>query len=162
MTAQALAFHELKKRLNYLEYQHNTLTTICTVLARELKDLKKKNNLNVSNEIVDLNKKELPEIKEVHLTKKKKKKTIIVEESESEESESEEEIIIKKKRGRKPKQETKSPTESPNKRGRKPKQPVVEVTEKKKRGRKPKQPVVETEEAEDNDNNTIEIVDSMT
>ena len=37
-SAQRLAFLELKKRLTILELQHNTLTSICTVLAKQIKD----------------------------------------------------------------------------------------------------------------------------
>ena len=39
-SAQRLAFLELKKRLTILELQHNTLTSICTVLAKQIKDLR--------------------------------------------------------------------------------------------------------------------------
>ena len=39
-SAQRLAFMELKRRLSTLEYQHNTLTSICTVLAKQVKDLR--------------------------------------------------------------------------------------------------------------------------
>jgi|688.fasta_scaffold626408_1 hypothetical protein len=40
MSAQRLAFLELKKRLTVLELQHNTLTSICTVLAKQIKELR--------------------------------------------------------------------------------------------------------------------------
>ena len=39
-SAQRLAFMELKRRLSTLEYQHNILTSICTVLAKQVKELR--------------------------------------------------------------------------------------------------------------------------
>ena len=55
MSAQRLAFLELKKRLTVLELQHNTLTTICTVLAKQIKELR----LQPTSNNEELNKSEL-------------------------------------------------------------------------------------------------------
>jgi hypothetical protein len=68
MSAQRLAFLELKKRLTVLEVQHNTLTSICTILAKQIKDLRlhpKSNNesLNKSeNDMITTNKKSVDQL----------------------------------------------------------------------------------------------------
>jgi hypothetical protein len=57
MSAQRLAFLELKKRLTVLELQHNTLTSICTVLAKQIKDLRSQptsNNESLNKSEIDM------------------------------------------------------------------------------------------------------------
>lgn len=118
MSAQRLAFLELKKRLTVLELQHNTLTTICTVLAKQIKELRLQptsNNEELNKSEIDMittNKKSVEqlfkerlqsrvqktEIREIDLNKNKlksnkktKKQPVpdLVEESEESEDKSE-------------------------------------------------------------------------
>ncbi len=50
MSSQNLHFMEVKKRLSTLELQHNYLTSICTVLAKQVKELKDQ-QLNSSSQM---------------------------------------------------------------------------------------------------------------
>ena len=52
MSTQRLHFFELKRRIANLEVQHNNLTAICTILAKQLKDLqlqKSNDKLQIDN-----------------------------------------------------------------------------------------------------------------
>lgn len=171
MAATNYSFGQLKTRVINLEVQHNTLTSICMVMARRLKELERKVGGVPQPETKNLPQKE--EVKKINMKKEKKKKIVYVEESDSE---SEEEVVrvVRNKKKEKPKKSVKNPPplenddsedEVPVKSKSKP-EPVVEsesetsdseaeepkVVEKpapKRRGRKPKNQTINILESAD-------------
>ena len=103
MSTQRLHFFELKRRIANLEVQHNNLTAICTILAKQLKDLqlqKSNDKLQIDNKksVEQLFKERLQiqktEIREIDLNKKSRKvKKPVPESSEDEDDEDEDEDV---------------------------------------------------------------------
>ncbi len=154
MAATNYSFGQLKTRVINLEVQHNTLTSICMVMARRLKELERK--VGGVPETKQLPVKE--EVKKVRLKKekKKKKRVVYVEETDSE---TEEEIVrVPKSRSRKKKEKKPEPVKEPlasetetsdsEAEIEEVQEKVVEKPAPKKRGRKPK-------------NQTINILESV-
>ena len=177
MSANNLAFFQLKRRMTNLELQHNTLTSICMVLAKRLKELES----NVVHQhpqvktLINKTKSGKPskvEVREInlkqksHRSKSKKKVKYVEPETESEESESE------------PEPEPESDSEASEseevvqekpKKSKKPAKPIQEevkpvqeeVKPVKKRGRKLGSKNKNKLEQHEEVNKTIEILDSV-
>ena len=154
MAATNYSFGQLKTRVINLEVQHNTLTSICMVMARRLRELERKVGGVPETKQVPVKE----EVKKVSLKKekKKKKRVVYVEESDSE---TEEEIVrVPKSRSRKKKEKKPEPVKEPLASETETSDSEVEVEEvqekvvekpaPKKRGRKPK-------------NQTINILESV-
>jgi hypothetical protein len=103
MSTQRLHFFELKRRIANLEVQHNNLTAICTILAKQLKDLqlqKSNDKLQIDNKksVEQLFKERLQsqktEIREIDLNKKSHKVKKPVPESSEDENEDDEDVTI--------------------------------------------------------------------
>ena len=153
MAATNYSFGQLKTRVINLEVQHNTLTSICMVMARRLKELERK--VGSGPETKQLPVKE--EVKKVSL-KKKKKRVVYVEETDSE---TEEEIVrVPKSRSRKKKEKKSEPVKEPLASESETSDSEVEVEEvhekvvekpaPKKRGRKHKNQTINILESVDN------------
>ena len=103
MSTNNFSFGQLKSRVINLEVQHNTLTSICMVMAKRLKELEKKNLQHSSVE----EKTKLPvkeEVRKIHLQRKEKKpKSVRYVEPSDSESESEEEVIVRRSKSKKKK-----------------------------------------------------------
>ena len=156
MAATNYSFGQLKTRVINLEVQHNTLTSICMVMARRLKELERK--VGGVPETKHLSVKE--EVKKVSLKKekKKKKRVVYVEETDSE---TEEEIVrVPKSRTRKKKEKKPEPVKEPlasetetsdsEAEVEEVQEKVVEKPPPKKRGRKPKNQTINILESADN------------
>jgi hypothetical protein len=107
MTSHTFAFLELKRRLTNLEVQHNTLTSICAVLAKQIRNLKAGNiehkQTTRDTDRVDKLFQDKQNVREINIKKKSRRVKTPVSESESEPE------PVKPKRSRK-----KAPPPSPS------------------------------------------------
>jgi hypothetical protein len=169
MPVSDFAFLELKRRLMFLEQKHNDLTTVCLVLARQVRELKgdpvdkkhsskttlktltKKTTEQLLKERINARNADVKEVK----FSRRVQRQVVESESEEESEESEEEVVEEP-----PKKVTKKTLTKKTTR----KAPAKKTTKKTTTKRKTQQTVVvedANEEDINNDNVAVEIVDSM-